>query len=111
MIEFNDRRPKPDTKVRLTARQRELAKSYGIGEPDARGELTLTRDGYRKALSASYDMMTFSQEWGKERRGDVTSAKNLTNKLFGAVSEAVRDNCPHCQSRGCPECLGTGRRL
>jgi hypothetical protein len=108
---FNDRRPKPDTSVKLTARQRELAQQYGIGTADEKGHLTLSGPEYRKALESSYTMMDHTSEWGKDRRGDVVSAKNLTNKVFGAVSGAIKDSCPSCQGRQCPACLYTGRKL
>lgn len=108
---FNDRRPRPDTSVPLTARQRELAQQYDIGIADEKGHLTLSGPEYRKALENSYAMLDRTSEWGKDRRGDVVSAKNLTNKVFGAVSEAVKDRCPSCQGRACPACLNTGRKL
>jgi hypothetical protein len=108
---FHDRRPKPATQVRLTKKQQELAQHYGLGTVSERGELTLSPEEHRAAVERADDMMHLSSEWGAERRGDLKSAKNLHEKVLGAVVSARPDPCPYCTGPGCRRCGGTGKRL
>lgn len=107
---FNDRRPKPRTVVPLTKKQLEIAEQYGLGEID-RGHLALTPAEHRQVLEAASGMMYRTQEWGKERKGDLASAKNLHTKLVNAVNTARKDPCVRCYGDGCDYCFGTGKQL